>query len=282
MRQRRFKKFTNSHLISIVVPAYKAEKFIKRDLLSIRHICENLRYKSEVICIVDGYLDKTLQQANKVAHKYPKEIRVFGYSKNQGKGYAVKYGMSKSKGDIIAFIDAGLEINPNGLGILLEHFIWYNADIIVGSKLHPASKVNYPWQRKIVSFGYRIVTRLLFGLKIRDTQAGIKFYRREVLEKTLPRLMVKAFAFDIEMLAVAYQLGFKRIYEAPVELKMEFKSGISTITSKRFLLTVLGMFLDTCAVFYRLYVIDYYNDKNHKNWTPLFRVRLSPSPTNQR
>src|SRR3989344_5377218 len=261
MREKQVQKSRHSHFISIVVPAYKAEQFIKRDLLSIKEICDKLRYQSEIICVVDGFLDNTLNEANKIAKRFSKQIRVVGYPDNRGKGHAVKYGMAQSRGDIVAFIDAGHEINPNSLAMLLEHFIWYNADIIVGSKLHPASKVQYPWQRKVISFGYRMVTRTLFGLKVRDTQAGIKFYKREVLEKALPRLMVKAFAFDIEMLAVAYYLGFKRIYEAPVELKMEFNSGISTITSKKFLWTMLGMFFDTCAVFYRLYVISYYSDK---------------------
>jgi glycosyltransferase involved in cell wall biosynthesis len=192
---------------------------------------------------------------------------------NMGKGHAVRYGMAKAKGDIIGFIDAGLELNPNGLSMLLEHFEWYKADIIIGSKRHPASHVIYPWQRKILSFGYQMIVRILFGLKVRDTQVGMKFFKREVLEKVMPRVLVKAFAFDVEMLAVANYLGFKRIYEAPVEMKMKFQVGLSTIASKGFMKTALGMFWDTLAVFYRLKILHYYDDKNKKNWiTPTYLV----------
>ncbi len=147
--------------------------------------------------------------------------------------------------------------------MLLEHFRWYNADIIVGSKRHPASKVHYPLFRKILSFGYQVLIRLLFGLQIRDSQVGLKLYRREVLEDVLPRLLVKQFAFDIEILAVAQHLGYKRIFEAPVELDF---TGITSITSTNFWIVVLRMLWDTLAVFYRLRVAHYYDNLNKRKW----------------
>lgn len=252
-----------ARLISVIVPAYKQEKTIVRDLQSIYNVLQRLRYKTEVICVVDGKVDKTFDKAYRFSQSY-KNIRVYGYDTNKGKGYAVRFGMAKSKGDIIAFIDAGMDLNPNGLSMLLEHFEWYGADIIVGSKRHPASKVDYPWQRRTLSIGYQILVRLLFGLNIRDTQVGIKFFRRTVLEKVLPRLLIKAFAFDIEMLAVANYLGFKRIFEAPIELRMKLKA--STIPSKGFIRIAWLMFLDTLAVFYRLRILRYYSDTNSRKW----------------
>lgn len=251
-------------LISVIVPAYRQEKTIAKDLKKIKDVLDKLRYPAELICVVDGRIDKTFEEANKVA-KAHKNVRVIGYLTNKGKGYAVRFGMAASKGDIIAFIDAGMDLNPNSLSILLEHFEWYEADIVVGSKRHPASKVIYPWQRKILSFGYQMVVWFLFGLKIKDTQVGVKFYRRQVLEKVLPRLLVKAFAFDIEILAVANYLGFKRIFEAPVEVRLDF-GGTSSVTNRKFLKTVFLMFKDTLAVFYRLRIIRYYSDKNQRKW----------------
>ncbi|KKR14046.1 MAG: Glycosyl transferase, family 2 [Candidatus Woesebacteria bacterium GW2011_GWA1_39_21b] len=214
----------------------------------------------------DGSTDKTKQEAEKVAKKFPGKVKVVGYLTNLGKGHAVRFGMARAKGDIIGFVDAGIELNPNGLAMLLEHFEWYDADVIVGSKRHPASKVIYPWQRKIISFGYQLIVRVLFGLKVKDTQVGMKFFRREVLEKVLPRVLVKAFAFDVELLVVANSLGFRRIYEAPVEMKMKFAGGISTIASKGFIRVSFKTFWDTAAVFYRLKLLHYYDDINRKNW----------------
>ncbi len=149
--------------------------------------------------------------------------------------------------------------------MLLEHFEWYDADVIVGSKRHPASKVTYPWQRRILSFGYQYLVRLLFGLRVKDTQAGIKFFRRSVLEKVLPRLLVKRFAFDIEILAVAYHLGFRNIYEAPIDVKLDF-GGSSVITSNHFLKSVWNMMYETMQVYYRLRFLHYYDDTNKRKW----------------
>lgn len=255
-------------LVSVVVPAYKAEKFIESNLLRVKEVLDQIRYPYEIICVDDGSPDNTFKKAKAVSKKFPESIKVIGYEKNLGKGHAVRYGMSESKGAIIGFIDAGIELNPNGLSMLLEHMEWYKADVIIGSKRHPASKVFFPSQRRVISFGYQTIVRILFGLKVKDTQVGLKFFRKSVLKKLLPRLLVKEFAFDVEMLSVARHLGFRRVFEAPVEIKMEFKGGFSTIASSGFVKTSWRTFLDTAAVFYRLYILRYYNDKNKKNWYP--------------
>lgn len=214
--------------------------------------------------MVDGFLDNTFKEAKKIAKKLP-GVEVYGYPTNKGKGYAVRYGMAKSQGDIIAFLDGGMDINPNGLSMLLEHFDWYDADIIVGSKRHPASKVSYPWKRRVLSFGYQLLTKILFGLNVRDTQVGIKLFKRKVLEKVLPRLLVKRFAFDIEILAVSNYLGFNRIYEAPIELSLDFGKN-SSVTDKRFIKTLFYMLWDTLAVFYRLRILQFYADQSKRKW----------------
>lgn len=251
-------------LISVIVPVYKEEGSIVKRLGNIKRVMDKTGKLYEIICVVDGKVDRTYEHARKFAKKHQGQIRVVGYLTNLGKGHAVRYGMAKAKGDIIAFIDAG-DIDTNSISMLLEHFKWYDADVIIGSKRHPVSRVEYPWQRKILSFGYQMLVRVLFDLKVRDTQVGLKLFKREVLEETLPRLLVKAFAMDIEMLAVANYLGFKKIYEAPVDLKMEF-GGTSTLASKGFAKTIFSMLWDTAAVFYRLRILDYYNSKNKKNW----------------
>lgn len=252
------------NLLSVIVPTYRQEKSIVRDLIRIKSILDKLRYPTELICVVDGKQDATFKKALRFAQTTT-NIRVVGYDTNKGKGYAVRFGMAESKGEVVGFIDSGMDLNPNGLAMLLEHFEWYESDIIVGSKRHPVSKVLYPWQRKILSFGYQLLVFFLFGLKVKDTQVGMKFFRREVLEKVLPRLLVKKFAFDVEILAVSNHLGFNRIYEAPVEIKLRF-GGTSTITSQKFFKQVFAMLVDTIAVFYRLKILNYYANYNKRKW----------------
>jgi len=210
----------NPKLLSVIVPAFKQGKTIQKDLESIDKVLKmglaDLDY--EIICVVDGILDDTLENAKKVRSS---KLIVVGYEKNRGKGYAVRFGMVKCKGELISFLDAGMDISPKGIMMLMAHMNWYSADVIVGSKRHPASRVNYPFFRHILSIGYHLVVKLLFGLSLTDTQSGIKIFKREVLEKVLPRLLVKRYAMDIEMLAVAKYLGFDRIYEAPIEVTFD-------------------------------------------------------------
>jgi len=254
-------KRSKNHLISVIVPAYNQEKTIKDDVLRIQKVMEELRYKYEIIIVVDGMTDGTFDQAKALSSK---SIRVVGYKFNNGKGHALRFGIARSKGDIIAFIDSGMDLNPNGISMLLEHFEWYDADIIVGSKWHRVSKVNYPLQRKIISRGYGLLVKILFGLRVTDTQLGMKVFRREVLEKVLPRLLVKRYAIDIEVLAVADRLGYSRIFEAPIELN--WSDVIGSTVSANILGSIWDVLLDTLAVFYRLRVKKYYDDGSKRVW----------------
>ncbi len=237
------------------MPVYKQENKVVLYLKNLDKILAELNINYEIICVVDGFLDNTFKNAKKYINK---RIKVIGYEKNQGKGNAVRFGMSHAKGKIIGFVDGGFDLKYTSIPLALKHMKWYDADIIIGSKRHPASKVAYPWQRRILSWGYQIGVRLLFGINIRDSQVGIKFFKREVIKKIMPKLLIKEFAFDIEMLAVANRMGFSRIYEFPIELELEF--GTSSIASIGFFKTVWNMLWDTLAVFYRLEIRHYYDD----------------------
>jgi glycosyltransferase involved in cell wall biosynthesis len=248
------------NFLSVIVPVYRQEKTIKKDLEQIITSLSQLRYDFELIVVVDGIsIDKSYRIAKSIKNNH---LKVIGYRHNRGKGYAVRFGMAHTKGNYVAFIDAGMEIDPNGVSMILEHMEWYEADIIVASKRHPASIVKYPFERKIISLGAQIISRVLLGLKVRDTQAGLKIFKRKVLIKVLPRLLVKSYAFDLEILSVANHLGFTRIFEAPIKLNYVFDS----LTHASGLKIIYRSLIDALAVFYRLRIIHYYDDKNKRKW----------------
>ena len=103
-----------------------------------------------------------------------------------------------------------------------------------------------------------------------DTQVGLKFFRKGVVKKVLPQLLVKQFAFDVEFLSVAYYFGFTKIFEAPVELKYNFGGSV---LSQNMIQALYNTLWDTCAVFYRLRIIRYYDKK--KVISPKSRPQLS-------
>lgn len=253
----KYAKYMDIKLLSVIVPVYKQEKTIQKDLLNINETLSKTPYEYEIIAVVDGTeLDKSYEKAKELNNR---KIKVYGYSKNHGKGQAVRYGMHKAKGDVISFIDSGMDIDPEGIIMLLEHMKWYDADIIIGSKLHPASKIsNYGAKRKILTYGYYFGVKTLFGLKVKDTQTGVKAYKREVLEKVLDKLVVKTYTFDIEILVVANSMGFTKIYDAPVIVNWdENNTSLAKVFKSRI---ILNFMIDTVAIWYRLRILNYYKN----------------------
>lgn len=244
-------------LLSLVVPAYKQEKSIEKDIKNLSIILSSLPFNYEIIVVVDGYVDKTELVLKELRTKINK-LKILGYEKNKGKGFALKLGVSEAKGDIIGFIDAGMDLDPTEISIMLDIMEWNKADVVIGSKLHPESKVNYPPARKVLSWGYRTLTRVLFGFKVRDTQVGLKLFRKKVAKDVFAKIIVKRFAFDIEILAVCYKLGYTKIYEAPIKLNF---TGASSISSTNFWKTIFWMLWDTAAVYYRLKILHFYDKK---------------------
>lgn len=242
-------------LLSLVVPAYKQEKTIIGDIKLLSKALSSLPLDFEIIVVVDGFVDKTHEIAQKIKNDH---VLVIGYEDNKGKGFAIKHGVEKAKGDIIGFIDAGMDIDPTEISIMLDIMEWNKADVVIGSKLHPESKVNYPLIRKIFSWGYRTLTHILFGFNVKDTQVGLKIFKKHVAKDVFSKIIVKRFAFDIEVLAVSYKLGYTRIYEAPIKLNFR---GVGSISSTNFWRVIFWMLWDTAAVFYRLKILHYYDKK---------------------
>lgn len=257
--------------LSVIMPAFRQEKTIRRDVESVLATLSTLHSSFELVVVVDGQVDRTEAEARLVSDG---RLRLVGYpGPNRGKGYALRFGTAQSRGARVVFLDAGMDIDPAGISMLLAHMDWYDADVIVASKRHPVSKVDYPAPRRILSLGYQLLARLLFGLTIRDTQTGLKAFRREVLEKVMPRLLVKDYAIDIELLAVAHRLGFRRIFEAPVNVNHPFFS----LAQKSIVRTIARMLRDTLAVFYRLKIRRYYDDGNERKWVydPQLKMRIN-------
>jgi hypothetical protein len=131
----------------------------------------------------------------------------------------------------------------------------YGADLVVGSKRHPRSEVRYPWTRKLLSLGYRLVIKSLFRLSVKDTQVGLKLIRRPVLEKALPLMEVTRYAFDLELMTIAKRHGF-RIIEAPIVL--DFQKPFARLGLK----DIYVIFVNTLSIFRRLRKRAYDGDLN--------------------
>lgn len=239
--------------LSVILPAYNKDKEVFEVVSSFVETLKHTTFDWEIIVVDDASRDQTLREAvrSKKFNGNSQRIKVYSYNLNQGKGFALYYGFKQSVGDIVLFADSDLDLPSENTPVILESFIKSHADIAIGSKRHPLSLVHYPLTRKIMSKTYQLIVMALFHLDVSDTQVGIKAFRREVLEECFPRIVVKNFAFDLELLVVAKSQGFRKIVEAPIILRYNFTSTIR-------LQTIFQILNDTLAIFYRKNVLKFY------------------------
>jgi glycosyltransferase involved in cell wall biosynthesis len=241
-------------LLSVIVPVYNGGDDIVENVDVIRRaVSERIdEDELELIVVSDGSIDGT---AERLLESRTDRLRVIHYDRNLGKGYAVKAGALASRGSWVALVDADLDLDPHSVGDFLDVARREQLDFAIGSKRHPESVVRYPRSRRVASWLYQQLNRILFRLDVRDTQVGLKVFSRDVVDDVVPLLLVKRFAFDLELLAVATALGHDRIRELPVRLEYRFAG--SALGSG----AVLRALWDTAAIFYRLRVLHTYQRK---------------------
>ncbi len=231
--------------LSFVIPAYNEEFFIEDTLDTLDFAIKDERFHYEIVVVDDGSKDKTFTKAIQYS-KRNDHVKVIRYARNEGKGFAIKTGVMGSTGDVVIFVDGDMEIDLNTLSRYVKAL--ENADIVIATKWHPNSAVSMPFSRKMLSKTFNVLVRILIGFDLKDTQVGLKVMKRSAVNKIFPRLAVKRYAFDVELLALAHLYKLK-IVELPVNLKIS-----SSFKPK----DAWRMFVDLLGIAYRLRIKQWY------------------------
>lgn len=237
--------------VSIIIPAFNEERHLRHTIEETMRVFNNFGYSYEIIIVDDGSTDNTYNIARRLSEKH-KNIIAKQNRANFGKGRSLKVGFRLAKGDYVVFLDADMDLPPAQLETFFDIMNLDNADVVIGSKRHPNSKLNYTLQRRIISSVYFFLIKIMFGLPIRDTQTGIKLFKYEVLKIVFPKILVKEFAFDLEILVNAHRLGYK-IAEAPIVLTRQ------RLWSRIGIEDIFRTWVDTLAIWYRMYILKYYD-----------------------
>ncbi len=240
--------------VSVIMPAYNEQFQISKTVNETKKVLKGSGCDYEIVIVDDGSTDSTFAEASKIS-SLCEEVQVIKCESNGGKGRALKFGFNHVQGDLVVFLDADLDLHPEQIHVLYQYLNDRESDVVIGSKRHPLSKLDYPFHRKIISNTYYLLIKTLFGLPIKDTQTGIKLFKYKVLEDIFPKVLAKRYALDLELLAIAHHRGYK-IAEAPIVLDFKRRGRIRPID-------IYHVLIDTMAIFYRLYVLRYY-DKPEK------------------
>ena len=239
--------------LSLIIPAYNEEKKLPKTLTEVDSYLRTRDYDYEILVVNDGSGDKTVEIAKNLIPGI-KNLRVTGYNRNQGKGYAVRFGMMEAKGDFRLFSDA-----DNSTSVDQVEKMWpeieKGADIVIGSRdikdavLDPPQ----PWIRQmLLGEGFKLFRKLVLGLwKIEDTQCGFKCFSKEAAENIFPKCRISRFAFDPEILIIAEKMGYK-IKEIPVYWKNDLESKVKFKSILKIALDLFVIKLNSLRGFYAL------------------------------
>jgi len=200
--------------LSIVVPAFNEEARLQSmlDAYTVFFV-PRLGGEVEIVVVVNGSTDRTEQIAREAATRHP-QIRALIEPRAIGKGGALLLGFQNARGDLVGFVDADNSTPPEAFQDLVDHI--GDAGAIIASRWLPGAQV-YPRQplaRRMASRIFNRLVRVMFGLRITDTQCGAKLMNGVALREVMPRLGITRWAFDVDLLFQMHRAGY-RIIERP-------------------------------------------------------------------
>lgn len=205
--------------LSVVIPAYNEEKHIKKTVDSIYQYLSGKNIEHEIIVVTDGSKDGTDNIVRAAMLSVP-TLQLLDYAHNKGKGFAVRHGMLKAKGDYRLFTDADNATTIDHIEKMMPYFEQGYSVVIgsIGVKGAEVSSGSEPfWRRAFGTMGNWYI-QVLAVPGIKDTQRGFKIVTAKAAEDIFPKMTIDRWGFDIEMLALARKFGHK-IKEVPINWK---------------------------------------------------------------
>ncbi len=200
----------------VIIPTYNEKENIENIIRAVF----NQPLSFHILIIDDGSPDGTAAIVKKLQQEFPDRLFMVERQGKLGLGTAYiagfKWGLANGY-DYIFEMDADFSHNPNDLARLYDACANMGADVAIGSRyITGVNVVNWPIGRVLMSYFASKYVRFVLGMKIADTTAGFKCYRREVLETIeLDKIRFKGYAFQVEMKFTAYKCGFK-LTEVPI------------------------------------------------------------------
>ncbi len=236
----------------IIIPTYNEIENIKRLIRSIFALSNGYH----ILVVDDNSPDGTADESEKLSISYPGRLFIIKRKGKMGLGTAYitgfKWAIDRDY-DYVFEMDADFSHDPAYLPALHDACAQGGADLAIGSRyVSGVNVVNWPLGRILMSYFASAYVRLVTGMKVKDTTAGFKCYRSEVLKSVdLDKITFKGYAFQIEMKFAVWKLGYK-ITEVPI-IFTERRHGSSKMTGGIFNEALWGVIIMKFKSFFRNY-----------------------------
>lgn len=241
----------SDHDLTIVVPAYNEESRLPATLDGLRDYLDKWELDYRVLVVDDGSRDGTARLTQGRGPRFATLSQA-----NAGKGAAVRNGMLRATGRVVAFTDADLPYDLDGLRVAYDAICDDQCHVVFGARDLEESAVRAPrrFSRTLATWVFRSIVAQLVSRQVTDTQCGLKIFSRRAALEIFSRTTLDGFAFDAEVVFLTHRLSlpFRRI---PVTLINEYGSTISLTQH------ALPMLMDVFGLRLRAWRGDYELDK---------------------
>jgi glycosyltransferase involved in cell wall biosynthesis len=196
--------------VSILIPVYNEASTLSQLLGQVHAAGLPSGCTREIIVVNDGSVDET----RGLLDDYPQEesVKAIHIGRNQGKGSAIRAGLSAATGDVILIQDGDLEYDPSDYSAVLAPIVEGEADVVYGSRFLGSTQ-GMKWQNRIANLLLTATANLLYSANLTDEATAYKAFRADVLRSF--DLQSERFEFCSEVTAKASRLGYK-IHEVPI------------------------------------------------------------------
>ncbi len=231
--------------LSLIVPCFNEAPHLRESVATLLQTLRESALDCEVVFVDDASQDATVQILEEICAR-DGSCRFLSHEQNRGRGAAFKTGFAATSGKVTGFLDIDLEVHPLYIPALVNLIEREGYDVATGLRFYRVNETR-AILRLVISVGYRWLTNAILGFRIKDSETGCKFFRRDTASDVVAQSADDGWFWDTEVMArsvlanlaiVEMPVVFLRCPEKPSSVRIVRDSWRQLVELIRFRITV--------------------------------------------